>query len=354
MNNPLVSVVMVVCNVDRFLAESIESILEETFRDFEFVIVDFGSTDNSKSIISGFAARDSRVKFHIIPSCGLAEARNAGCLLAQGRYIAIMDADDVSVPNRLLWEVDFMEKHPELGVLGGAVEWINAKGKPLMIARHPLGDRELQSDLLIHSVLWQPTVLIRRDAFARVGGYRGIFAPAEDYDLWLRIAEHFQIANLEQVVLEYRIHPYQVSLRRRTQQTLGILAAQASASSRRRGKPDPLASAEQITPTLLVELGVTEARQQRELASDCRQWIRHMYMAGEYNVALRAAEEILQSDLKNIERWQIADLRLTTAQLYWQQARFLRSVLRAAQAVLTRPMVVGRPLKPMLRRLGRV
>src|ERR1039457_6493214 len=80
MNKPPVSVVMVTCNVERFLGESIESILGQTFRGFEFVIVDFGSTDNSKSIISSYAAMDSRIKFHIIPSCGLAEARNTGCL----------------------------------------------------------------------------------------------------------------------------------------------------------------------------------------------------------------------------------------------------------------------------------
>src|ERR1017187_10047468 len=171
MNKPLVSVVMVTRNVDRFLAESIESILGQTFRDFEFVIADFGSTDDSIAIISSYASRDNRLKLHTIPSCGLAEARNAGSLLAEGRYIAIMDADDVSLPNRLRWEVEFMEKHPEVAAVGGAVEWINATGKPLMIARHPLGDRELQAALLTHSVLWQPTVLIRRDAFVSVGGY---------------------------------------------------------------------------------------------------------------------------------------------------------------------------------------
>jgi cellulose synthase/poly-beta-1,6-N-acetylglucosamine synthase-like glycosyltransferase len=352
MNKTAVSVVMVTRNVDRFLAESIESILGQTFRDFEFVIADFGSTDDSKSIISSCASRDNRLKLHTIPSCGLAEARNAGSLLAEGRYIAIMDADDISLPNRLLWEVEFMEKHPEVAVVGGAVEWINATGRPLMIAQHPLGDRELQSALLTHSVLWQPTVLIRRDAFASVGGYRGAFAPAEDYDLWLRIAEHFQIANLEQVVLKYRIHPYQVSLSRRTQQTLGILAAQASASSRRLGKPDPLDGVEQITPTLLVGLGVTEARQQRELAKDYRQWTEHMYRAGEDAVPLQAALEFLQSPLEHVERSQIAGLYLIVAKLWWRQKRFTKSFLAMGRAFITWPVVAVRLLEAVLRRLG--
>ena len=129
MKNPLVSVVMVVCNVERFLGEAIESILGQTYRDFEFVIVDFGSSDKSKEIISSYAARDSRMKLHEIPHCGLAEARNHACSLAQGQYIAIMDADDISVPERLAWEVEFLDAHPQVGVVGGAVDWVDATGK---------------------------------------------------------------------------------------------------------------------------------------------------------------------------------------------------------------------------------
>ena len=95
MTEPVVSVVLVVCNVERFLGEAIESILRQTFREFEFIIVDFGSTDKSKEIVSSYAAKDVRVRLHEIPLCGLAEARNAGCFLARGKYIAIVDADDV-------------------------------------------------------------------------------------------------------------------------------------------------------------------------------------------------------------------------------------------------------------------
>ena len=354
MNQPLVSVVLVVCNVDRFLAKSIESILGQTFQNLEFIIVDFGSTDKSKAIVSSYGAKDRRIRFHEIPHCGLAEARNAGCLLATGRYIAIMDADDISTPERLMWQVEFMEKHPEVGVLGGAVEWIDTTGRALITRDNPVGDREIQAALLECCPLWQPSVLMRREAFVGVGGYRPPFAPAEDYDLWLRMAEHFQIANLEQVVLKYRIHPHQVSMRKQTQQTLGILGARASASVRRNGSPDPLNAVEEITPEVLALLGVTEARQQSELASNRRQWIRHMCMAGEYSVALEAALGMLQSNLECVERWQIADLRLTVAWLYWHRKRYVQGFFAACHAVVTRPIVAGRPLKPLLQRLGLV
>jgi cellulose synthase/poly-beta-1,6-N-acetylglucosamine synthase-like glycosyltransferase len=346
MNKPLVSVVMVVCNVDRFLAESIESILRQTFNDFEFIIVDFGSTDKSKSIISSYAAKDSRVKFHEIPHCGLAEARNAGCFFAQGRYIAIMDADDVSVEDRLMREVEFMETHPEVGFLGGATQWIDATGRLLHVQYFPAEHDEIKSALVSGCPICQSTILIRREAFVLVGGYRVAFAPAEDYDLWLRIVELFQCANLKRVLLKYRVHPHQVSFRKRTQQVLCILAAQAAASSRRDGRLDPLTSVQEITPAVLAGLGVSEAMQQTTIASEYLRWIRIMYAGGEYSSALNAAVEMLQSsDWKYAERWVIADMRLLAARLYWKQKRFARSLLTAAHAFMTRPIMLGRPLK---------
>jgi glycosyltransferase involved in cell wall biosynthesis len=351
MKKPVVSVAMVTCNVDRFLAESIESILGQTFTEFEFIIVDFGSSDQSKSIISSYAAKDSRIRFQEISNCSLPEARNAGCFLAQGKYIAIMDADDVSLPNRLLREVEFMEKHPEVGVVGGAVEWINATGKRLRKMQHPLTDSEIQSALLRYPALWQPSVLIRRDAFVSAGGYRPFFVVAHDYDLWLRIAERFQIANLEEVVLKYRIHPYQVSLGKRRQQSICGVAAQASAIARRNGNPDPLNGVKEITPALLAGLGVTDAKQQATLASDCAWWVRSVYAAGENDLALKTAVEMLQHDWLWGERRRIADVQLIVARIFWRQNRFLSSFLAAGRAVLTRAILVGHPLNSTLRRL---
>jgi len=348
MSTPLVSVSMVVCSVDRYLAEAIDSILGQTFQDFEFIIVDFGSTDGSKSIISKYAAIDSRIKFYEIPHCGLAEARNAACSRAQGKYVAIMDADDVCLPERLAWQVDFVERHPEVGAVGGAVEWIDATGRPLATFRHPLTDREIRSGLLTHSVLWQPSVLMLREAFVRVGGYRGPFAPSEDYDLWLRISERFQLANLERTVLKYRIHPNQVSVRKMAQQSLGALAAQLAASSRRDGLPDPLTSVEEITPNSLAVLGVSRAEQQSYLASYAMHWIRSFCMAREYSAALNVAREILRSDVEQVERWQVANLWLVAARLSWKQRRFAEACLSAARAVATRPIILGRPIKPLL------
>lgn len=353
MNEPLVSVAMVVCNVDRFLAEAIESILGQTFREFEFVIVDFGSTDKSKAIISSYAGRDDRIRFHEIPHCGLAEARNAACFRAQGRYIAIMDADDIAVKERLAWQVSFMEEHPEVAVLGGAVEWIDSCGRPVLTMRPPTENCEIQAALLEKNPFWQPSVALRRDAFVSIGGYRTVFSAAEDFDLWLRIAERYQIANLSRIILRYRIHPDQMTLRKRRVQVLSHMAAQAAALSRRNGQPDPLDSINEITSEVLAALGVSEMTQQVTLGREYQGWVRAVCAAGEYPSALSAAVEFLNSsDRRHAEGRVVAELRLRAARIYWRQKRFLRSVLIAGRAVVGRPKTIGRPLKPLLQRLG--
>jgi len=352
-NGPIVSVVMVVCNVERFLVEAIESILGQTFREFEFIIVDFGSTDQSKGIVSSYAAKDQRIKLHEIPHCGLAEARNASCALAKGQYIAIQDADDVSVPCRLMSEVDFMEKHPAVGLLGGAVEWIDAAGKRLLVTGYPTEDREIRTAFTSYCPFWQPTVLIRKEVFVGLGGYRLAFAPSEDYDLWLRISEQYQCANLSQVMLRYRIHSGQLSLRKRKQQVLCFLGAQASAASRKAGTGDPLNTVGEITPGILAELGVTEAMQQMALAEGYQYWIQHMYMAGEHKAALSAAHEMLSScDWKYAQQRPIADVYVIAARIHWRNKKFVQSFFAAAHALATRPKTAGRPFKPLLRRLG--
>jgi glycosyltransferase involved in cell wall biosynthesis len=353
-DEPLVSVVMVIRNVERFLAEAVEGVLSQTFRDFEFVIVDFGSTDKSKDIAAGYAAKDSRIRLSEIPLCSYIEAKIAACSLPKGRYIAIQDADDVSLPNRLKEEVEFMEKHPGVGLLGGAVQRIDSDGKLLAIAiDYPTEDKDIRLTLRKWNTFWHPTVLILREAFERAGGYRVAFSQSDDYDLWLRISEHYQCANLRQVVVKYRIHPQQLSLRKRKEQILCALAAQASASLRDAGKPDPLNSVKQITPKLLVGMGVSEDIQKNKLAKEYFSLINQMYKAGECTAVLEAATEMFHlCEGEGVEQRFISDVHLIAAKVYWKQGRVFPSFLSVGRAVLARPKVVGRTLRPFLRLLG--
>jgi Glycosyl transferase family 2 len=352
MSQPQVSVVMVVRNVDRFVAEAIESILTQTFRDFEFLILDFGSTDNSKMIASRYAQADSRIKLHEVPTCGLGEARNAVCSLAQGRYIAVQDADDISLPNRLAVEWEFLQAHPDVAVVGSETQWVDVNGKSLWVHHAPTEDHEIKTALATHCPFVQSSVLVRKDAFVAVGGYRSPFAPAEDYDLWLRVSEHFACANVKDVLLKYRIHTQQVSLRNRRQQSLGFLAAQASAALRRKNEADLLDTVKEITPALLSELGISQAKQQNALFTQYRDWIRNMFIAREYSVALKAASEILQSNWDAVGRPKIADLRLLMARLHWKQGQYLESIFAAGHAAVLQPQIVSDLFESLFQKLG--
>jgi hypothetical protein len=353
MHKSLVSVVMVVCDVERFLSESIESMLNQTFRDYEFIILDFGSRDKSKAIVSTYAVHDHRIRMHEIPACSLVEARIAACSLAEGSYLAIMDADDISLSDRLLHEVEFMECHPEVGVLGGAAEWIDAARRPLWTLHVPQADQEIKRELASRCPFTHSAVLIRKDAFDAVNGYRRVFSRSHDYDLWLRLAERWVFANLEQVVVQYRIHAHQASLRERKQQTLCKLAAQVSSAFRRRGETDPLDSLAEITPQALEAWGVGARAQQRELAADCRTWLYNLSAAGEHSAALKVASEILKSpETRYLDSRTLSDLYLFEARLQWKRENAWKSVLAAGHAFLARPVILGRPLKSLVRRLG--
>jgi hypothetical protein len=341
---------MAVCNVERFLGEAIESVLSQTFQDFEFVVVDFGSTDRSRAIVEGYAASDRRITVFEIPTCGLAEARNAACFRAQGHYLAVMDADDICLPERLELEVNFMGRNPDVAMVGGATNWIDSAGRSLGVRGFPLEDLEIKSELETRFPFSHPTILMQRTAFGAVGGYRKAFVAGQDYDLGVRISERFRCANLPQVVLKYRIHPQQISLQKQQQQTFGRLAALASARLRKAGQPDPLDSTDQITPATLAAMGVPGDRLQSVLAADRRNWIRSMSSAGEYSAALAAAWDLLQNDHSGVESWQIADLHLTIAQLHWKQGSVLRSTASALHAIAKRPQILGRPLRALFRR----
>jgi glycosyltransferase involved in cell wall biosynthesis len=350
MSIPIVSVVMSVLNGERFLREAVESILDQSFREFEFIVINDGSTDSSGSILDSYQRKDPRVRVIHQENKGMGESWNRGCGLARGKYLARIDPDDVAVQDRLMWQVDFMDTHPQVGVVGGAVEVIDTAGRSLRVSSNPIEDHNIRSALLQRNPFSHPTVLMRRDIFAAVGGYRKAFGPSEDYDLWLRLAERCQLANLEAVLLKYRLHPSQITVRNFRQGALSVVAAQTAATLRRDGKPDPFDAVVEITPAVLVGMGVSEATQQIKVARRYVWSISAMYETGEYAVALSILRDMFgSSDWKHAERCVITDTLLFAARLHWRQRRIAESVLTAGQAVITRPFVLGRPLKRFVR-----
>jgi len=206
---PLVSIVMPVYNAEKYLRTAIESILSQSYKHFEFLIIDDGSTDGSKQIIASFT--DPRIRFIENPANrGLIYTLNYGFGLAKGVYIARMDADDVSLSSRIEKQVTFMEAHPLTGVCGTGYVEINEGAVPGKKVVFNADSDSIKAGLLFNSSLGHPTVMIRA-SLAADHKYSEDFAYAEDYELWTRLMEVTSFANLEEILFHYRIHSGQVS-----------------------------------------------------------------------------------------------------------------------------------------------
>jgi glycosyltransferase involved in cell wall biosynthesis len=306
-------------------------------------------------MLQGYREIDSRVRIYHQENKGLVASLNRGCQLARGKYIARMDADDVAIKDRLARQVDFMESHEEVAVVGGAVEVINARGECLAKYRNPPTDKEIKAALLQGGCpLWHPAVIMRTRTFLAVGGYRKVVVDAEDLDLWLRIADHHQLANIDAVVLKYRRHDGQVSVRKLKQQALSNLAARIATLSRRVGNPDPLDSVAELTPEVLGKLGASKRRLEANLAKRYLVCIRNMSEVCEYTTARNLVCEVYRSHVwvaaENPVR---ADLCLVAARLHWLEGEIMKSVVFVGRALITWPILVGRPLKPALRYVRR-
>jgi len=335
---------MSVFNGAPFVSESIQSILHQDLLDLELVIINDGSTDGTADILEFYRGHDSRVRVYHQKNCGLIAALNRGCSLARAPYIARMDADDIAEKFRLKCQLTFLERNERVALLGGAAEFIDGTGRPLFVVRPPLDSDAIRRHLPESNVFLHPTMVFRQDAFFALGGYRNV-THAEDYDLWLRFAERHEMANLSQVILKYRVHSGQISVRKCREQALGASVAQAAARVRSSGRNDPLCVASEVTPELVAKLGITERSLQTELARTYLSTIRNMTAIGEHTLALSELEKLSFTDFALAQTWVVADLRLQAAALYWRKGKRWQSLMSAVQGLCIRPMICGRPLK---------
>lgn len=211
---------MPVYNAQPYLAEAVESILNQSLSDFEFLILDDGSTDRSLKILQRYAAQDPRIRLTHRANGGYVSALNELLHQARGELIARMDADDMALPERFAQQAAFLQAHPEVVCLGGAQDWIDAAGRVLL--HHPEAEQDAEIQQLALSgqtPINHPSAMIRRAALLQVGGYDETLCPAEDLDLWLKLGEVGQLANLPDTVLQYRQHSGSVSERRQLEQT---------------------------------------------------------------------------------------------------------------------------------------
>jgi len=202
------SILMPVYNARRYVAEAIRSILTQTFEDFELIIIDDGSTDGSLNILREFAAADDRIVLVSHENRGGCEALNEGLSLARGEFVAPMDHDDISMPNRLAAEVAFLREHEEVVCVSGDYGVIDHAGRFLTVMRREVhDDAELQSGMLRgHLGLVHPGSMYRREPVLAAGGYNPDLWLAHDGDLFLRMGEVGKLANIREVVVHYRLH----------------------------------------------------------------------------------------------------------------------------------------------------
>ncbi|MGI6387384.1 MAG: glycosyltransferase family 2 protein [Desulfomonilia bacterium] len=215
-NHPLITVLMSVYNGESFLAEAIDSILSQTFTDLEFLIIDDGSTDSSPSILVNYAQKDCRIRIIRNPTnIGLTKSLNEGLDLAQGQYIARMDADEVSLPDRLEKQFLFMQNRPEIGVCGTNYF---ANGATIKL---PCDHEEIACGLIWNNTLAHPTTIFRRSVVIKNNlRYDERYCYAQDYAFWFRCAKNTRLANLPEPLLVRREHANQISTSSSNEQAL--------------------------------------------------------------------------------------------------------------------------------------
>lgn len=198
---------MPVYNGRQFLRPAIESVLTQTHSDFEFLIINDGSDDDSVEIIQSFT--DPRVHLvHNPQNLGIAESLNRGLTTARGLYVVRMDCDDICAPRRLETLFKFMQQHPEVGVCGSFLRTIDGDNQ---LWKLPCDDRTIRCRMLFESCIPHPSAIIRMEVINRFHlRYDANYERAEDYDFWSRCSAHTQLANYPQALLEYRVHARQI------------------------------------------------------------------------------------------------------------------------------------------------
>lgn len=239
--HPRVSVVLPVYNAEAYLESAVRSVLDQTFQDFEVLLMDDGSSDGSLGILQAFARQDSRCIVHTRENRGLVATLNEGIGYARGELIARMDADDLCLPERFERQVAFLDQNPDCVALGTSAWLIDAEGDRIAERFLPRTHGEIDQAHLRGEggAIYHPAVMIRASSVRSVGGYRQEYRHAEDFDLFLRMAEIGTLANLPEVLFCYRIHLTSVGIAQRAAQVESTRLALADTWLRRGLAGDP-------------------------------------------------------------------------------------------------------------------
>ena len=240
MSVPNVSIILPVRNGARFVQRAIQSALDSQEPSRELIIVDDGSNDASSEIIEAASRRDARIVALRQPQSGIVAALERGRSHARAPLIARLDADDLAYSERLARQVDAFSRNPDLALLGTAVDKIDEAGRTIGRIAYPTSPSELKRELWLRNPFVHSAVMFRADRVKEVGGYRTFFEAAEDYDLWFRLSERWEIGNLAECLGALRIHDDTVTRRRTARQALSAALVRRCAAARRDERAEPI------------------------------------------------------------------------------------------------------------------
>ena len=345
---PVVSVVMPVRDGARYLDQAIASVLSQTLRALELVVVDDGSSDETPRLLHAWQERDPRVRIlrRRAPG-GVVRALREGVDLAGAQYLARLDADDRSAPDRLRRQVEVFRARPALGLLGTGARYIDDEGRVFRVEVAPSGPA-VAGELRNGNVFFHPSVMMRRSAHDAAGGYRCQMEPAEDFDLWLRIAERFEVDNLPEPLIDYRMHSVQSGVVALRAQVTASAAALWAASVRATGAPDPTEDLERIDEALLVAHGVTVPDLRRQHLHAYR-WAAEMYERAGYPGIASSCWRAARAEASTLGRTDEGRLLLQRGSSRRSQGRRMAGFLDRVRAAVVAPELLVPPLRRQAR-----
>jgi glycosyltransferase involved in cell wall biosynthesis len=237
MTEPVVSVLVRAFNCERYIGPAIESVLVQTFQDFEIVVVDDASTDGTEAILQAYAQRDERIRvFRNGTNQGPVRAMNLGLRHARGEFVAFHDGDDVSLPHRLETQVNFLRANPQIALVGGGAYWIDEEGEELrVITRQRRGPEEVRQALEKGNTFRQTSVMCRRQCLEAIGLYDEFFLYANDYDMLLRMADRFDMVYYEEPLVKWRWLNSSISGAKKRAQAAFLELARMRSEAKREG-----------------------------------------------------------------------------------------------------------------------
>lgn len=264
-DNPKVSVIMATYNSEKFLAEAIESILNQTFKDFEFIILDDCSSDNSAKILEKYKNQDNRIILVNNPqNIGLTKSLNIGLKMARGQYIARMDADDVSLFNRLELQYEFLENNSEIFLIGSSSYNIDEMGKIIKVTKNTSDYRAIKNNLYFKNCIVHSSIMFKNEQFL----YREKFVYSQDYDFYLYLLlAGKNLSNINQPLIKHRINPNAISSSKNAKQKLFSLIAKEFYQQRLKYGQDEY---DKFDPTEILKIDVEKSTSKIILESEIK------------------------------------------------------------------------------------